>query len=104
MDRKKLAYIVLTALIAESAAAAAPEAAKRYPERPVRRVTGSAGSTSDFVARFVQGRRLCAHRSRVGRDPGRVPARRDREVGQGDQGGGDYCAVMSFISKTTPIR
>jgi tripartite-type tricarboxylate transporter receptor subunit TctC len=33
--------------------AAAAESASSYPSRPVRLVTGSPGSTSDFAARFV---------------------------------------------------
>jgi tripartite-type tricarboxylate transporter receptor subunit TctC len=40
-------------LAAASAAASAAESPSAYPSRPVRLVTGSPGSTSDIVARFV---------------------------------------------------
>jgi tripartite-type tricarboxylate transporter receptor subunit TctC len=50
---KSLAGTLAGCLIALSGAAAAADAATAYPERPVRIVTGSPGSTSDFAARFI---------------------------------------------------
>lgn len=51
--KKWLACAGAVYLAACSAAAAAADAVTRYPERPVRIVTGSPGSTSDFAARFI---------------------------------------------------
>ncbi len=53
MRMKSLAGTLAGCLIALSGAAAAADAATAYPERPVRIVTGSPGSTSDFAARFI---------------------------------------------------
>jgi tripartite-type tricarboxylate transporter receptor subunit TctC len=53
MILKTLACAVATTLVAYSGALCAADAGTRYPERPVRIVTGSAGSTSDYSARFI---------------------------------------------------
>jgi len=43
----------LAALMALPPAAKAADPARDYPNRPVRIITGSPGSTSDIVPRFV---------------------------------------------------
>jgi tripartite-type tricarboxylate transporter receptor subunit TctC len=46
-------FICATAALVTSLPALAGEAAESYPSRPVRLITGSPGSTSDIVARFI---------------------------------------------------
>jgi tripartite-type tricarboxylate transporter receptor subunit TctC len=50
---KSIIFCFAMLLAAASAAASAADATSSYPNRPVRLVTGSPGSTSDIVARFV---------------------------------------------------
>jgi len=47
------ALITVLSLAAGPAAAQGADPAQKYPDRPVRVITGSPGSTSDFSARFV---------------------------------------------------
>jgi tripartite-type tricarboxylate transporter receptor subunit TctC len=47
------ALMMVLSLAAGSAAAQGADPAQNFPNRPVRIITGSPGSTSDFVARFV---------------------------------------------------
>jgi tripartite-type tricarboxylate transporter receptor subunit TctC len=48
-----LRLLIVLAAIVSPAAALAADAVASYPNRPVRLVTGSPGSTSDIVARFI---------------------------------------------------
>jgi len=53
MASKLLQRVVMMAALAASTAALSADPAQNYPNRPVRLITGSPGSTSDISARFV---------------------------------------------------
>lgn len=53
MVQNSLRWCALTTACALGAAAAAADAPQTFPNRPVRLVTGSTGSTADITARFI---------------------------------------------------
>ena len=53
MASKLLQRVVMMAALAASTAALSADPAQNYPNRPIRLITGSPGSTSDISARFV---------------------------------------------------
>ncbi len=53
MKINSLVCAVTAAFVALSTSAIAADAAANYPDKPVRIVTGSPGSTSDFAARYI---------------------------------------------------
>ena len=53
MASKLLQRVVMVAALAASTVALSADPAQNYPNRPVRLITGSPGSTSDISARFI---------------------------------------------------
>ncbi|MFN7087498.1 MAG: Bug family tripartite tricarboxylate transporter substrate binding protein [Burkholderiales bacterium] len=53
MASRRLQWVVAVAVFAAATAALAADPAQDYPNRPVRLITGSPGSTSDYSARFI---------------------------------------------------
>ncbi len=53
MASKLLQRVVMAAALAASTVALSADPAQNYPNRPIRLITGSPGSTSDISARFV---------------------------------------------------